>query len=189
MGYTIATPIRNVKLRDQVVAFLDKEYRNWPELHGGKKTDPCYISPPLPNGTGHYQPVGSRNLDYDNGSCRIGFNYKSSAGERDYAFTFCRWLALRFGKLRRFKGFAESCPHIVLDGSMAWPVLIRRQWQDVPRKFKWAQYDRWGCRRMDPLERKFDFARAQYKEHFTRVRTELKRLDAAWVSVSSGLDT
>lgn len=188
MGYTVATPIKNPKLRDQVIAFLDEEFRTWPQLHGKNRDAPMYISLPHPDGKGRYEPKSARNLDYDSGKCRIGFNFNACEYERDYAFTVCKWMALRWGRHRKFAGFPMSCPHIVYDGYEAWPIFVRGQWDGLSKELreKWDRHDEWGCRFPTKYDqRTFKFIRGE-KDRFTAafgtMRTELKRLDAAWAA-------
>lgn len=186
MGYTVATPIKNERLRDQIVKFLDEHWRTWPELHGKGKDAPCYISVPHPDGKGRYDPKSARNLDYDSGACRIGFNFNAHEYERDYAFVACKWMAIRWGKLRRFTGYPVSLPHIVYDGHEAWPIFIKGPTK--PSKdlvAKWDVNDRWGCRYPTAHDRKKDKLFAEltgesFKAAYSVIRTEMMRLDHMW---------
>lgn len=184
MGYTVAAPIKNEKLRDQVVAFLDVQWRTWPQLHGAARDAPMYLSFPHPDGCGRYEPKTARNLDYDSGKCRIGFNFNATPFERDYGFDACKWMALRWGKLRKFKVLPYACPHIVYDGHDAWPVIVEGQVVSDKLVQKWDRVDRWGVRFPDAFDQTMAETIPGYREWrddaFHKMREEFKRLDAEW---------
>ena len=128
MGYSCATPIRNPKLRNEMMKFLRKNFRPWSVVTAG--TDHA-IDP-------DYDPTIHRlcrdgDLDYDSGKCRIGFNYHSMppGGLNDYVWGTLRWIAVRIGRRKPFAKLLPgkgSVPYTVYDGNEAWPVLTRPEW-------------------------------------------------------------
>lgn len=126
VGYTIATPCRSYPALAKMMAFWAENYRSWPALWG-QPNGPCYVSSPR-----------DKDLSYDSGSCRIGFDYNASGGEWEYAYGLCRFMALRVGRLKRFEGFEDPAPYMVYDGHESWPVLNRSEWVLVPKRWTWS---------------------------------------------------
>lgn len=189
MGYSIATPIKSKRLRDKVAAFLAVEFRSWPVLNGKPEGTPSYASKPMPDGYGFYtESPGSRNLDYDRGSCRIGFNFNAFEGERELIFGVCRWLALRFGKEKLFRGLEDKANYMVYDGEESWPVLVKGDWNDIPKKWSWAVYDRFGGKFPGAHDKRMKAISVglyqQTLSDLAKVRSELRRLDKAWEKYS-----
>lgn len=106
MGYSIATPIRSNDLKQKMLRFLKKNWRNWPTLVG-RPEDPQYLSDPRGGG-----------LAYDHGKCRIGFDFNASEGERMYGWCACAWMALKVGRKR------NGHPHFMYDGDEVIPVIV-----------------------------------------------------------------
>jgi hypothetical protein len=167
MGYTVATPFPNETLRDEVAEFLKAEYRTWAALNGDPKGN-AYSSPPLPDGWGHYD--RGKNLDYDDGTCRIGFNYNTADGEREYVWTYCRWLALRFGEKQPFPNLKDPAPGVSYDGDDPEPVVINER------------YDEWGVKIAGERERRpgLELMLKEFEEDAAIIRAEMQRLDKAW---------
>lgn len=185
MGYTIAAPVRSEKQKRLMTLFLEVEFRHFKSDLGRKE---FYTSIPLPDGYAYYG-RSIRNLTYDGGGCRIGFNLNASNGEREYIFTLTRWIALKVGRLKRFELFEDKANYYVFDGYEAVPVLVRGQWKHVPKKYRFVMCDPLG--RNEPLLR--PLGRPSAIQLFfgddpkTRkwIAKEMERLDRAWTKYTA----
>jgi hypothetical protein len=76
MGYSIATPIKSQKAKAKMKDFMEKNYRPTSILFG------------LDYDHGRF----GDDLSYDDGKCRLGFDYSSGVHdtERTYIFLICR---------------------------------------------------------------------------------------------------
>lgn len=174
MGYSVSTPCKSPKALRTMLGFLLEHYRRWSEV-SEQKYD--YATKPL------------EDLSYDQGGCKIGFDYNASMAERDYIFDICRFMALRVGRLGRWDDFRDPAPYILYDGFDRYPVLDKTQWEYVPKGWRWAKVHPWGesirhcC--LDPALRRCrpgldDEERQDIKHHMKLIRTELQRLSALW---------
>jgi hypothetical protein len=156
MGYSIATPLKSAKARDEMWAFMQEHYKPWNEVEPPEaELQPLEGTPDFPMAMAF--PQGPTNpdydftwqlcrdgdLSYDNGKNRIGYNYGASYGPSgDYGWAVLRWMALRAGRVRKFKkkyGLEEVVPYTVYDGYEAWPVLVRSEWEDkVDKRARWC---------------------------------------------------
>jgi len=101
MGYSIAAPCQNVKLRDKMHKFLQEHYRPWTVIRGGDQEE-RYATLPEKDG-----------LSYHQGKCYIGFDYGViGGGEREHVYTVVRWVALKIGKTNPW----TKLPYYVYDG-------------------------------------------------------------------------
>jgi hypothetical protein len=175
MGYSVAVPIRSYELRDRMQELLDREYRTWPELHGGTKNDPVYVSPPM-----------SKGLSYDHGRCGIGFDYNAHGGERHYVFALIRWMALRIGR----RTPTAKQPYYIYDGHEVIPI----QREEVPESGN-STVDCWGVPIETPNERKikgvwwviYELTHIDNEPNALDViRKEIQRLDHLWNCSSVG---
>lgn len=199
MGYTVATPIRDEESKARMLAFLEKNFRHWQDVCGGREGTQRFYRGPLPDGE----------LSYDKGPCRIGFDFNAGDYEREYIFAVCRWMALKVGRVDVVE---TSCcrlkyPVIVYDGDdgqteedgtrpPAWPVIrVEPNDGDLPEEHAWCAVDRWGCR---------DFSVKSLPERVRRrermlvqdygydgwavVRREMQRLDALWIGDAEPCD-
>jgi len=145
-------------------------------------------------------------LSYDHGKISLGFDYGSCCDpERHYVHAILRWMALKVGKLRMFKGIG-SIPYTVYDGYEATPIITGVSRKEIPEKYRWALYDRYGYYGLgcvsgvpdskrnardwvSPL-RMFYFALAvlmggeqNLKKYDKLMKDELKRLDKLWKGI------
>jgi hypothetical protein len=167
MGYSIATPIRSDALHTKMLAFLDREWQPFPVLAGRPRNSPTYIRGPL-----------SGDLSYDQGKRHIGFDYGPvSDYERGYAFATCHRMALRVGQRKRFEGLV---PYYVYDRYEDTPVLIESEWPKSVKK-KYSVSDEYGLRLHKNLDiLTFRAVNVDALDLSEVLRTEFKRLDAAW---------
>jgi hypothetical protein len=173
MGYSISVNIRSVRLRDKMLAFLEENWRRWPELDGGKREDPAFAS----------DPETGKDVSYNNGQkCNIGISYNACEPERDYIFQFIRWLAIIIGKKKRFKGIKDPVPYMLYDGDECWPVLIKgKQKLDKGCEWAWAIYDRYGTKQIKDYETKiYGIFDLDVEKEFDKMRNEMKRLEKLW---------
>lgn len=138
MGYSMGIHVRSKELQEKMLAFMGKEYRPHWKVRNLKNYTDCYSSEP------------QADLDYFQGKCIIGMDFNASGFERGYAFTLCRWMALKVGKTRKvFKDpkitFEEAVPYMVYDGCDSWPVLAKPL-SSVPKKVRWCCVDRFGMK-------------------------------------------
>lgn len=122
MGYSATTPIKSKKTHARLLAFLQENLRPWHQL--------------MPDDLGSRTPEAdwtARLTDtfaYDDGTCRLGFNFSSSGALRGhYGFSILRWMAVVAGRKRRLDGFDEAVPYYVYDGDTCTPVLVRSVWE------------------------------------------------------------
>jgi hypothetical protein len=159
MGYSIATPIKSEKAKKEMMAFLSRHYNH--------TLDP-YARGPI-----------DRDLSYDHGPCRIGFDATSTS---DYMISVCAWVALKVGKRKTYP--TKHCDkvhgpykYIVYDGYEDWPLYITSTWRaGLPQlvKINWV-----GC--LVPQPQTWDRPTGR-KKQLKRIEEELKRLDALWLS-------
>lgn len=174
MGYSIATPIKSNKLRDEMYSFLEENYREAHKVIGGDFS------------LSHLARDGE--FSYDDGKCRIGFNY-SPSDEHDYIYSICRWMALRVGKKRRLKKVNPdvSINYIVYDGNESWGV-IQEGTMEVNDKCKWMIADKFGWKTPKQWTRGYlaQFGQllldtlSSKQKMADLIQEELKRLDGLW---------
>jgi hypothetical protein len=217
MGYSIATPLKSAKARDEMWAFMQEHHRPWHEVEPSEdelqplESDPGYpMSMAMPQGptnpdydwTGYLCRDGD--LHYDNGKHRIGFNYGAGFGPcGDYGWATLRWMALRAGRVRTFKkgyGIEMLVPYTVYDGYEAWPVLDRDHWEyTAPEKARWCRVDRHGCKPvrrewippgdLENVERKVTLHTFKSKDAILAMLRKQK-LDEGWIAEAAvELDT
>lgn len=189
MGYTVTTPAKSQKAKKEMLSFMAEHFRPAHEVFGD--LDPDYDR----TASGVLSEDG---LDYDRGTSKMGFNYPSW-GEipRYYAFSVCRWMALKAGRIRRFKKFdlpKTSVPYIVYDGHEAIPVVPESKWTDneeperfslcddfgVKATFQYRSYQRMSKEGYFGDQESLDQALAAEVEIENTVRQELQRLDSLW---------
>ena len=131
-------------------------------------------------------------LSYDHGKKSLGFDYGACCDpERHYIYAILRWMALKIGKLKVFKGIG-SIPYFVYDGFEASPIITGIPRNKIPEKYRWALYDKYGYIGLGqawgvPDPKQFYFAAAllmggerNLKKYDKLMRDELKRLDKLW---------
>jgi hypothetical protein len=160
MGYSIATPIKSEKAKKEMMAFL--------KLHYNQTLD-TYARGPLID----------RDLSYDNGPCRIGFDATTTS---DYMISVCAWIALKVGKTKCYPTKATpkaAGPHeyIRYDGFQDWPLTFSGAYRNEYSAY--VQIDWVGCLTLEPDE----YSRVTYRSRkIEEIREELKRIDALWNS-------
>jgi hypothetical protein len=101
---------RSKRLRDEMIAFLDREYR-------------------APEDENMRGPLAG-NLSYDDGKCRIGFNYSPSEFGHYHMWALLAWAARKVGRRRRFhdaaSGLLVTAPYVMYDGVDCYPVVAER---------------------------------------------------------------
>lgn len=134
MGYSAATPIENMKARDEMLAFLHANMRPAYQINLRVKKEHDWTQDVLSD------------LYYDSGHIKIGFNFSiSSFFCGDYGFAILRWIALRVGSKRCLKGYSEPVPYYRYDGCVSIPVLLRSVWEGrVPEGHKGVLVDEHG---------------------------------------------
>ena len=170
MGYSIAAPVKSYVARDKMLTFLEQEYKTWPELYYHKpKGTPSYLRGPL-----------GADLSYYHGKCYIGFDYNAASGEREYAFSIVRWIALKIGK--QFK--KVGMPYYNYDGDEVIGIVTTGdcivQGCDVTTGL--------GVLRQTSDARKVkgmwqvlaEFAIYDEPDALDVIRAEMQRLDTAW---------
>ena len=128
MGYSVAVAVKSKKAKDEMLAFLAKNFRPWSTIAiegglAGYEPGVEYISGPTDD------------LSYDHGKLRIGFDFSGGGGWREYAFQLCYWVALKVGRERILRKLGRVSPYIVYDGYEAWPVVVG----PPPLGMEWAE--------------------------------------------------
>ena len=182
MGYSIACPARSKKLRDDMLAFMEKNFRPWPDLTG--RGGDMYASEP------------TMHLSYDQGKCRVGFNYGPlDDGERLYIYTVTNWMCFRIGKRRQLQIFhshgklVAPVHYYVYDGHEACPLPLVTEFKDhVPDEpsFKfsgWPLYYENGWSKKYHCTSKFSlpaFLMDERRRYGRTIVKEMKRLTQLW---------
>jgi hypothetical protein len=164
MGYSIAVPVKNNDLKNKMLSFLDKEYKPWSTMDNRWKND--YASHPTDD------------LDYDNGKCRIGFNYNTAYPERFYIYTILRWMVLKVGKKRKHKSFDTNILYYVYDGCEISPVVIKDT-MPVPKDYQWAIVDQYGWKPSNKFDRSI-YKKKECDVWDELIKKEVEKLDDLW---------
>jgi hypothetical protein len=146
MGYSVAVPVKSQKAKEEMLAFLYKHYKPFSTLAQG--TDLEQESRPEYDPTGAILADGE--LSYDNGKCRIGFDYGGMFRERHYLYCTIRWIALRVGRKRQLNaaaklGILHAIYYYVYDGFEACPILRTTECTiEDAQKVGWTIVDQHG---------------------------------------------
>lgn len=203
MGYSITTPCKSAKARDQVVAFLERHHRPFSQVlqddaeamdvlgrHsrvwvGARKEDIYDPTRFIVYGDG---------IAYGAGANKVGFNFSFSGSYGQWMYGLACWIALRAGRVRSFKrllGNPNTYPYYTYDDE-ATPVLVAADlvdWQgeelvEVERRYC---CDAVGFRKSDPFWDHPDpdnpivvAERACAAAVDKVVQAELARLDSLW---------
>lgn len=175
MGYSAATPIKSAKARDQMLEFMAEFYRPLNTV-----AEEAGLTPPTYPG---FDPTlrlfRDGELSCDRGKTRIGFNFRTSAPVAGYLWGVLRWMALRVGRVRRFRslGIDEAVPYWVYDGYESNPVLLSSQWSfQASEKAQQYLVDDLGYRPWNWLF----LEKGQREDMDKAVRDELNRLATFW---------
>lgn len=170
-----------------MLRFLKKHWRNWPTIIGRPK-EGQYLSDPRGD-----------HLSYDDGKCRIGFDFNAVDGERTYGWCMCAWMAIKAGRKNR-----AGVPYFVYDGYEKIPVIVGppKTAEDKDHHDRYTEigvihlskhdlcYTNWKDRAI-PLVGKGAARRIlkamedQRKEEREIIRKEIGRLDALWAKEKS----
>jgi hypothetical protein len=181
MGYSIAIRTKSEAAQRKMVAFMQANFRGWPEVKGKP---------------GGFRSAGdpSEDLSYDRGKRLIGFDYASHLHgmEREYTYTALRWMAIRVGSTKRrfsrdvVKGhtFQMPVPYTVYDGYEAWPVIVvgsHKEADKLPKGVRWCAYDvhgvRMGRERLSaPVARELAFAPGTPEDVLEAMRQEIRAM-------------
>jgi hypothetical protein len=139
MGYSIAMRAENKGLQKKMIHFMEENY-TLPSILFGKENNYSRL-------TANCIEYAS-GLSYDNNQLAIGFDFNANGPERDYIFAITRWMALKIGAKKEFKGLGPV-PYIAYDGGRTkddrWPILIREQWAGKPlHGYAWCVVDSIG---------------------------------------------
>ena len=162
MGYSITTPIKSEKAKKYMLAFLRQHYN--PTL------DP-YARGPI-----------DRDLSYDHGPCRIGFDATSTS---DYMISVCAWIALKVGKMKVYPTkalpkVAGPCKYLRYDGYQDWPLLITQRHRE--KLGSYIQVNWVGC--LVPELQPYDVLAGRTNKLF-EIEEELKRLESRWTEYTT----
>jgi hypothetical protein len=139
MGYSIAAHATSIEALRKMKAFMVKNYQPPSKLFGGDWDAARFATNDAPEG---------ERLSYDHNRLAVGFDYNCADPERDYIFSVVRWMALKLGKKRKFKGLGlVHCYRY--DGYEFTPVVTD---SNVPENWKWAVTDAVGFR---PISHQF----------------------------------
>jgi hypothetical protein len=179
---TISTPVQTRTLLEEVHRFLIDNLLSWPEVTQNPESSSSISKPLLDEEHYVYVKQKPECLNDGGGVCRIGFRYSASCLEdRDYIWTVCRWIAIRFGRLVVYPDYPVVLPQLVYSGCDRIAVLptsaLRRS---VPVPPDWTIVDAWG--RPQFTQEDARFGQLAPEETYTRVLLlkEMKRLDEVW---------
>lgn len=185
MGYSISCPARSKKLRDQMLDFMEANFKSWEALDGKEPSE--------------YDIVPTMHLGYDNGKCRIGFNYgPMRSGHRAYVYAVLKWMCLRVGKRKRLcvmhgTDVFDSVHYYVYDGHDACPIGLISEFEEKLPPRPTFQHDGWQLHYPNGWHKTFHdtmpitYASLLYEGLFDRVPeklivAELDRLSKLWDS-------
>ena len=160
MGYSIATPVRSHKLKEKMFTFLEEHYRSWSQI---MKYEDEYVRGPTDD------------LSYDQGTCRIGFDYGALGDpERCYIFSILTWISIKVGKRKSFKKIGGSFLYYVYDGFDSIPILF----ESVGKK----EYDQFIVNKYGyPMKTKMLTIEPKKNGKWEKIiKDELQRLDNLW---------
>jgi len=169
MGYSFSFTCRSEAALGEMVAFAEKHLRDGSEvLATGLR----------PRFQGLVQQGG---IKYGHGPLQLGFN-----SPHDWEHAVLKWMALRVGKRRPFKGegILKSVPWLNLDNQRSEPILLATEWPTpTERQEQWIADEhgfspapRWW-REDDEKASGFE---AQYASQDRLISAELRRLSALW---------
>ena len=152
MGYSIAMRAENKGLQKKMINFMKENY-TFPHILFGGDYDYSRLAD-------NYNSNARRDhsgLSYDHNRMAIGFDFNAFEPERDYIFAITRWMALKIGEKKEFKGLGRPVPYIAYDGGRIkddrWPVLVQEQWEGKPlHGYEWCIVDSVG---FQPIESKY----------------------------------
>lgn len=159
MGYSIATPVRSEELKKEMLSFLEDNYVGFEDLVENSYTY-CGASPPTDE------------LAYDEGKCRIGFNFNCDLEEWHYISSVQRWISQKVGRRKsRFSKenkkylYEKPIPYYVYDGRDAIPI------DELYRPYK------------SPFGGVLALSTKKYYAKYNKIiEDEIKRLDNLWES-------
>jgi hypothetical protein len=175
MGYSMATPIKSQAAKTRMLDFLKRHWRNWPTI-SGHPDYPQYLSDPR-----------GEDLAYDDGKCRIGFDFNAGDGERTYGWCMCAWMAMKVGRRMNYDG--KKIPYFIYDGDEKIKVIVG------PYEGEGDRYDDIGVLHLNkhdlcythqssgflPVQRRYlKLVENERKAEREIIRKEIKRLDALW---------
>ena len=99
MGYSIAMRAENKNLQKKMIHFMKENYV-LPHILFGRENDYSRLT----DNYGSNARRGRSGLSYDNNRMAIGFDFNACEPERDYIFAVTRWMALKVGAKKEFKG-------------------------------------------------------------------------------------
>lgn len=166
MGYSLSIRVKDLALRKKAAAFMWREFRPFSEVIG-EKMDAGIKRGPIEGP-----------LAYDRRSSVIGFDYSHlSEPESHYLYCVLRWMALRFGDTKKFKGKIGLRPFIIYDGNDHWAVVVTDDGEPPAEgasgDVTYCDQDGWQPW-WHVTEKLFGFGKKK------AIRAELARLSKAW---------
>jgi len=174
MGYSVSTVCKSAQDRRHLMKVLRKHWRPVGKLYPKGTVGSGYISNPKTGPTYAHQKL------------QVGFDGNASGAERFYAFTACKWIALRIGERKRmltYERYTEPKPTLLwfvrpksfisYDSDGEWPVLTRLsdridrcdengEWGHLRGKqLDWCLVDHWGVKKVVDLHDVDDFSLMQ----------------------------
>lgn len=198
MGYSIHAPCKTKKARDEMFAFLKKNYRPFSVLAAGSGclseiADQSDLDNREWKHTDGIRGPLKEDMSYvAEGACYIGFDFGTSGGGQGHWMKdFCRWVATKVGKTHQFAVVEGKVPYIIYDipegkttwdsFDSVWPVLERSEFDVtkdmesfvVDRGFRgWAQQVREMRAHSKVIAKKRsdqeNWSPAQFKAHVAR---------------------
>lgn len=168
MGYSSSIPCRSKKAQEQMLAFLDLHYRD-------------HVDAGIGTHRRREKYAESSGLKYARGACGIGFN---SPG--DYEHALLRWMALRVGKRRTFRGLgiSRAIPWTNCDDRVSEPILLNSDWPEVTERQEQYLVDADGFAPLSRYWREDDEEASKLEAHYAdldaKIGAELRRLSSLW---------
>jgi len=132
MGYSVTVQVSDKKLRAKALAFMQKQFRRWVELHKDFMESNSLRGP-----------LSGPDLSYDRKVTRIGFDYSCLPDlERHYVWCILNWMALTFGDRCKFHGSKDKYPFYIYDGNERSPVLAGDDWENCPESVRDGERER-----------------------------------------------
>lgn len=163
MGYSIALRCRTKVLKQQMIAFMKKHYRNTEKL-----CDESVYS------------ILTDDLSYDHAKTGLGFDYSPCSDiEHHYIFTILKWMALKIGRKKHFKKYG-TVPYYVYDGIEVCPILIGKG------RMGWLPVNKLGFKSFGSgfnegqKKAREELNEITIKEADKIIHNELKRLNTLW---------
>ena len=180
MSWSIAIRVSDPVLRKKAADFMEREFR---PISSFTKLKSAYID---------HAPFEGRSAYHENPRTILLHCSHLHEPEDQYVYSIMRWMALRFGDKRNFRGKIGERPFIIYDGHERWSVVVTpegKRPKDIAGSVTCCDLDGWhgwwweseGVPRTTRAAMKLLFFVFMSQRGVEKaIRAELERLSKAW---------